>query len=189
MFPPARHCEERSDEAIQGPPPLPYDRWFASSLTLLAMTALDHDIPSSFYPPCRGARISIRSPSFTCVASRVLAGTNSPLSAVATTAPSYSSAFSAAAIVAASSSRSTPLTTSFTNSPQSFVRAPSRGLDIAAIRRRSRREESPSRLLIVLEECGERVGTVVRTRRQFDLSQPGKILDEPFAKMRLSVSR
>src|SRR5271166_4172771 len=153
------------------------------------MTAFDHDIPSSFYPPCLGARISIRSPSLIGVASRARAGTNSPLSAVATTAPSYSSAFSAAAIVAASSSRSRPLTTSFTDTPQCFVRAPSGGLDIPPIRRRSRREKSPSRLLIVLEERGERVGTVVRTRRQSDLSQSGKILDEPFAKMRLAVRR
>ena len=38
------------------------------------------------YPPCLGATISIRSPSFTGVAARARAGTNSPLSAVATLA-------------------------------------------------------------------------------------------------------
>src|SRR5579883_841481 len=61
-------------------------------------------------PPCRGATISIRSPSASLASSRLRAGTKWPFSAVATVAFSYSSAFSAAASVAAASSCSTPLT-------------------------------------------------------------------------------
>ena len=70
-------------------------------------------------PPCRGATISIRSPSLSGVASRARAGTNSPLSAVATVAlVEFERVESAPRAWRPRSRCGSPLTTSFIMHPR-----------------------------------------------------------------------